>query len=173
MYEFITPYNGKNKRVEKDFLKPSLTDQSFQQECDIGYVIENCLKTGQVPEGPTASYLDCTCVSDYQAAMQTVAQCRSDFECLPSKIRDEFKTVENYLEYISKPENLKDCYERKLIDISSVTEDVLKQIYPERYTGVYQTAATPAEPVNSSSGVAAGTVPGTSQTQSTQGPEPS
>lgn len=170
---FITPYNGFQRSVVKKFKKPSLTDQSFKQECDIGYIIESCLRTGQVPQGPSASYLDCTSVSDYQTAMQVVAQCKSDFECLPSKIRDEFKNVENYLEYIGNPSNLKDCYERGLIDPSSVTEDVLKQLYPERYNVVSATAATPAEPVNSSSGVAVGTVPQTVQTQATQDPEPS
>lgn len=173
MAEFITPYNGKNLRVQHDFLLPSLTDQSFKQECDIGYIIENCLRTGQVPQGPTSSYIDCTQVSDYQSAMQLVAQCKSDFASLPSKERDRFGTVEGYLEFISNRDNLKECYEKGYINRDSVSEDVLKTLYPERYTDVHATAGTSAELVSGSSDVPVGTTPQPSQTQAVQGLESS
>ena len=104
--EFRTPYKG-NERVQYSTIGPSLTDQSFKQDCDIGFIIENFVRTGELPQS-TMSYVDCTTVPMYEEAMQIVAEANSNFEQLPAKIRDEFKTVSNYLEYISNPDNLLD-----------------------------------------------------------------
>lgn len=125
---FKLPYS-KNERVSIKFENPSLTDQSFKQECDIGFIIENFVKTGTQPDS-TMNFMDCTTVKSYEESMQLVAEANSNFENLPAKIRDEFKTVTNYLAYISDVKNLKDSYERGLIDRGSVD---LADVYPEQY----------------------------------------
>lgn len=119
-----------SKDIGKYFTKPSITDQQFKQECDIGFIVENYAKLGKTFDNTNINYVDCTTVQDYQDAMYTVANAKSNFESLPSKDRDRFKTVENYLDFISKHENLKESYEKGYIDRSSVD---LSDVYPERF----------------------------------------
>lgn len=135
---FKTPYQ-EQERQQISFDGVSLTDQSFKQECDIGFIIENFVKTGQLPES-SMSFVDCTTVQKFEDAMQIVAEAKSNFEQLPSSIRDEFKTVTNYLSYISDPANLKDSYERGLIDKTSVN---LEDVYPELYQPTVQEPIVP------------------------------
>lgn len=135
---FKTPYQ-EQERQQISFDGVSLTDQSFKQECDIGFIIENFVKTGELPES-SMSFVDCTTVQKFEDAMQLVAEAKSNFEQLPSSIRDEFKTVTNYLSYIADPANLKDSYERGLIDRSSVS---LEDVYPELYQPTIQEPVVP------------------------------
>lgn len=129
MAKFFTPFE--RKRVSMSFSQPSLTEQSYKDECDIDFIISNFVKTGIDPnEGKKMSFVDCTQVKDFQDAQNIVAETKSMFHSLPAVVRDEFGTVENYLEYVSNPQNLKDCYERELIDPSSVD---VKDVYPEKY----------------------------------------
>lgn len=119
-----------SKKVGYSCIGPSLTDQSFKQECDIGFIIENYAKMGKSFDNTNLNYYDCTTVQDFQNAQMIVAECKSNFEQLPSVERDRFKTVENYLEFISNKANLKECYEKGYIDRSSVD---IEDVYPERY----------------------------------------
>lgn len=129
MTKFKTLYDY--EQVSISFEQPSLTEQSYKDECDIDFIISNFVKTGIDPrEGRKMSYVDCTQVKDFQAAQQLVADTKSMFYSLPAEVRDEFQTVGGYLEYVSNPENLKDCYERDLIDKTTVDE---KDVYPEKY----------------------------------------
>lgn len=160
MVEFATPYNGKNNIVSEVNNDPSLTDQSFKQECDIGYIIKTCQRTGQSLPIPEMSFADCTTVQQFEDAMDVVAQCKSAFASLPSSERDRFGgDVRNYLDFISRKENLKESYEKGYIDPNSVS---LKDVYPEQYftEEIKQVSgATVAEPVSSSSTVVPATGP--------------
>lgn len=127
--EFVTPYNGKAKKVTQDFYEQSLTDQSCKDECDIGFIIENFVRTGQMPSQPQMNYTDCTTVQSFEEASMLVAQCKTDFELLPAVERDKFKTVQGWLEYCSNSDNLKDCIEKGYISKESVDKDTLNKIY--------------------------------------------
>ena len=119
------------KDVSITFEQPSLTEQSYKDECSIDFIIDNFVKTGIDPtDGRSMNYVDCTSVQDFQSAQNLVADTKSIFYALPSAVRDEFKTVDNYLSYVSNPANLRDSYERNLIDRSTVD---LKDVYPEQY----------------------------------------
>lgn len=122
--------NGR-KRLQVSFEQPSKTEQVYKDECSIDFIISNYVKTGIDPrEGRKMSYVDCTKVSDFQTAQQLVADTKTMFYSLPAEVRDEFKTIDNYLGYVSDPANLKDCYERNLIDQSTVDR---KDIYPDEW----------------------------------------
>lgn len=127
--EFVTPYNGKTKKVTQDFYEQSLTDQSCKDECDIGFIIENFVRTGQMPSQPQMNYTDCTTVQSFEEASMLVAQCKTDFELLSAVERDKFKTVQGWLSYCSNPDNLKDCIEKGYISKESVDKDTFNRIY--------------------------------------------
>lgn len=126
MGKFKTPYSDDLLRVKFEFTYPSQLEDA-KQECDLSFIIENYVKTGMLPT-KQASYIDCTTVPMYEEAMQIVAEANSNFEALPAKIRDEFKTVENYLNYVSDEKNLSDCINRGLIDKATVSEEKLAEI---------------------------------------------
>lgn len=133
---FNTQYN-QSKRYSKIFTKPSLTDQSFKDECNIDFIISNFVRTGQVPES-SMNFIDCTTVQQFEEAQMLVAEAKSNFEQLPAKVRSEFKNVQGYLEYISNPANLKDSYERGFIDRGSVS---LFDVYPDVYASIKDDAS--------------------------------
>lgn len=142
MFKLYRQYD-EHRKVTCDFAKPSLTDSSFKDECDIHFILNNFVRTGKLPnEGQQLVYGDSPSADAYMDAQMLVAECKSSFEALPSKIRDEFQTVNNYLSYISDPNNLKDAYERELIDRDTVD---LKDVYPEQYK-VVEPSVTPDEP---------------------------
>lgn len=141
--KFLSRYSN-SRDIGKKFLKPSLTDQQFKQECDVGYIVENYARLGKPFDQTGASYIDCTTVQDYQEAMYTVAHAKSNFESLPSKERDRFKTVENYLEFISDNANLKESYEKGYIDRNSVD---ISDVYPEKFKIVQNENISQTPPV--------------------------
>ena len=132
MAKFLTQYSTK-KKVAITFKEPSLTDQSYKDDCDLGFIIVNYVSKGIPLPQSTMNYQDCTTVQDFESAMQLVAEAKSNFEQLPSKDRDRFGSVENYLDFISRSENLKESYEKGYIDPSTVD---LKDVYPETYETV-------------------------------------
>lgn len=130
MVKFTTQYQSYERKI-KSSDKPSLTDESFKDECDISLMIERFKVNKIPPKTVNISYGYSPTVEDLQNAQYIMAETKSNFEALPSKIRDEFgNEVSNYLAYISDKANLRDCYERGLIDRSSVSIDV---VYPERF----------------------------------------
>lgn len=149
--KFVTPYNGENKKVSIEFNGISLTDQACKDECDIGFIIENFVKTGQLPHQPQMSYQDCTSATSFEEAQLLVSQCKTDFELLPASERDKFGSVVGWLEYVNDQANLKDCLEKGYIAESSLTEEQLYNVYPERkpvetpVAQVVETVSTPVE----------------------------
>lgn len=131
--KFKTPFSNYQK-VFITFNAPSLTDRSQKYDSDINYIIERYVRTGELPSSPM-QYLDCTTVQDFQDAMYIVSEANSSFEQLPSKIRDEFKSVSNYLEYINNPDNVQDCYNRGLINVDSIPVDIVKEIQAANVNG--------------------------------------
>lgn len=141
MTKFLTSYSPK-KRIISTSTEPSLTDESFADECNISLMIERYKVSKIPPRTVNVSYGYSPSPDDFQNAQYLMAEVKTNFESLPSKIREEFGyDVQKYLAYIGDRDNLKDCYERGLVDPSSVK---LEEIYPERY----QTAVpeAPTEP---------------------------
>lgn len=124
-YSVVTPLNGKQKKVSLSFNDVSLTDQSAKEECDIGFIIEHFVKTGQSPDRPNMTYLDCTTVQSYEDAMALVAETKTQFELLPSSERDKFKTISGWLDYVNNPDNLADCVNKGYIADTPAVREVL------------------------------------------------
>lgn len=75
-----------------DFSSGGMTKQSFKDECDINVIMKRYEATGVIPFPERAAqgqYLDVSQV-DFVDAMRLVADAKSAFQNLPSRIRDRF-----------------------------------------------------------------------------------
>lgn len=71
---------------------PSMTQQSFKEECDINTIVKRFGVTGQLP-APVAmpSYSDFSEVVDYQTALNAIRRSGEAFMGLPSGVRERFQ----------------------------------------------------------------------------------
>lgn len=138
--KFKTPYANLS-RHSLLFEGCSLTEQDHKDECDIGKIIESYVRTGQLPSQSQPSYLDCTQVQDYESAQYLIAEVNSQFNSLPAVDRERFVNVKNFLNFVSDPANLRECYEKNYINRDTVD---ISKVYPERYTDISQVSSTPA-----------------------------
>lgn len=73
------------------FTRPSRTQQSFRDECDINNILRKFNVTGQLPVGSVQpEYGDFSGVTDYQSALNAVMAAQDSFLALPAKVRARF-----------------------------------------------------------------------------------
>jgi len=73
------------------FSKPSLTKQSFRDECDINNILRKFNVTGELPVGSfQPQYGDFSGITDYQSALNAVMAAQDSFLALPAKVRAKF-----------------------------------------------------------------------------------
>lgn len=95
-------------RVTIRFKKPSLTDQSFKDECDINLIMEKVLKGHPVSHINTneAFYGDVSEIPDFTTATQMILDADNAFMALPAKIREQFKNdPAEFIEFCQNPDN--------------------------------------------------------------------
>ena len=81
--------NSLNTGIE--FTEPSLTKQSFRDECDINNILRQFNVTGQLPVGSVQpQYGDFSGITDYQSALNAVMAAQDCFLQLPAKLRARF-----------------------------------------------------------------------------------
>lgn len=95
MAKFFTLYGEKPSRSPVCFSEPSLTDPSFEYECDIHNIVDDFGRSGSlVSPGmhdlETLQYGDTTLLPDFQTAQQMVIDVTNEFNSLPSGVRAEF-----------------------------------------------------------------------------------
>jgi phage internal scaffolding protein len=74
-----------------DCVEPSMTQQSFKDECDINTILERFNVSGQVPVSPIdPQYGDFSGVTDYQSALNAVIAAQAGFDSLPARVRERF-----------------------------------------------------------------------------------
>lgn len=99
----------KHDRVTKNFENPSLTKQSFKDECDINNVLKNYERNGVVTHvsNKRPHYGDFTGVEDYQSAMNKIIAVEDAFYQLPAAARKRFdNNPAAFLDFCSNPENI-------------------------------------------------------------------
>lgn len=117
--KFYTLYNPAPK-AGLEFKEPSMTDQSFKDECDMGKLIDRYNKTGffynplamhgQKPRSPM--FEDFADVPTFQEAQEVIARSQSQFEALPAKVRDFFDNDPALmLAFVNDPKNHDKCVE--------------------------------------------------------------
>lgn len=89
---------------------PSMTKQSFLEECDIKNILSDYNSTGQIrhlnPRAAEAQYADLPVAQDFQTAMNIVLDADRAFADLPSSVRNRFNNSPAlFLEFIHNPAN--------------------------------------------------------------------
>ena len=100
--KFFTLYDQNPPKDGIVFDAPSLTDQTFKDECDIHHIVDNFGQTGIIDSAgardpATLQYGDTTLLPDYETACNLVANVTSEFGELPSKVRAEFNNDPRFL----------------------------------------------------------------------------
>lgn len=89
---------------------PSMTKQSFKDECDINNIIRQYKATGMInhvaANAARGVYADLPPPLDYQEALNIVIEGERAFESLPAKLRERFNNDPRaFLAFVSDPEN--------------------------------------------------------------------
>ncbi|AXH77337.1 MAG: internal scaffolding protein [Microviridae sp.] len=125
---------SKKPRVSLSFTQPSLTKQSFKDECDINRIMARYQATGLLPnvnELP-AQYLDVT-GADFQEHQNFIAGAFSMFNELPSAIRAKFSNSPGeFLDFCSHEKNRPELAEMGLL--RPITEPVIPNPQPNLST---------------------------------------
>lgn len=116
-----TPYNyDRNAASDESGLKcedVSLAKQEFAEEVDINTIIHRFKLDGELPSGvrmPT--YGDFTGVTDFQSAMEQVAQAREAFERMPARVRERFDNdPAKFVDFCSDEKNLPEAAKLGLV----------------------------------------------------------
>lgn len=107
--KFVTPYNYKKENYKGvDFTEPTITKQSFKDECDINHILRRYQKNGQLPDliKENPRFGDFSSPHDYQESMNIVAFANEQFAALPAKTRERFNNnPELFLEFVDNPQN--------------------------------------------------------------------
>lgn len=80
-------------RVQIFFEEPSMTKQSFKDECDINLIMKRFRLTGQITnsiEPSQMTYGDFSDVPDYRTALERVERAQDAFMSLPAEVRKRF-----------------------------------------------------------------------------------
>lgn len=95
----------------------SLTEQSHADECDINKILHDYTRTGFMRHAKEhAGRYDDVSAVDFQKSMETVANVKSMFECLPAQIRGEFNhDPAAFLTYVQEPANAKVLQDRGIL----------------------------------------------------------
>lgn len=111
----------KRKSTSLTFTAPSLTKQSFKDECDINNIVSKFAKTGVLEHVALSKpqFGDFLGVSDYQTALNQVLEAEDAFDALPAKVRARFhnQPVE-FLEFCADEKNHDEMVELGLIEPS-------------------------------------------------------
>lgn len=115
--KFYTAYS-KKRRVVVVNKEPSMTQQSFKNECDINRIVGQYKKHGVITHlNNSKENYGVAPSHSFHEAMNIVIQAQEMFDSLPSQLRKEFSNdPANFLEFVENPENYDDLIELGLVD---------------------------------------------------------
>lgn len=119
---------GDRIRVSLSFSKPSLTKQSFKDECDMNRILGRYKKNPQLWEIDAATrgkgiFGDFSDVKDYRSALDVVNDAAGMFFDLPSQLRKEFDNdPAQFLDFVQDPKNVDKLVEFGLAKIVEAPE---------------------------------------------------
>lgn len=106
------PYTGEivNPVTGEVTVPPSMTKQSFVEECDINNVLREYSQSGQLrhisQRAEQGMYTDLPDNTDFQEALNIVLEGQKAFDSLPAKVRNRFNNdPAAFLEFMADPAN--------------------------------------------------------------------
>lgn len=105
---------------------PSMTKQSFAEECDINTIVRRFGLTGELPEGVRApTFGDFQDVPDYHSAMNAIRQADEAFFEMPAELRARFGNDAGlFVEFCSDEKN-RDEAERMGLVLKKASEETM------------------------------------------------
>jgi phage internal scaffolding protein len=119
----------------------SLTQQHFQEECDIINIIKRHDRNGIIEhvQRGQARYGDFSEVHDYREALDLVQDANEEFMKIPSEIRKQFNNNPGeFLNFVSNPDNEEEMKQMGFVKKSEIPSSASETAIPE-----------PVEPQNS------------------------
>lgn len=123
----------KTERVQKKFSKPSLTKQSFKEECDLNLLVKrfkdnNADVFEQFSKYSAGEYGDFSEIVDYRTALEQVKHANESFSKLPAQIRQFFhNSPEYFLDFCQNSNNIDTLRELGLAHKSPIQSAQLSQ----------------------------------------------
>lgn len=105
-------------RVQTHDTEPSMTDQSFEKDCDVNEIVRKFSKTGQISHlrKSPGVFADLTAVSDLLNAFEVVATAKTMFAEMPAEVRRKFHNDPLILEsWLSDPKNTEEAIDLGLL----------------------------------------------------------
>jgi len=102
----FSPYNRPPRRPFD--CGPSLTDQSFKDECDVNNIVKRFKQTGLLPRVEAEGFFeDVTLIpEDLMAAKARIRETERAFYMLPSELREKFgNSYISLLQFLEDPAN--------------------------------------------------------------------
>lgn len=94
-------HHPKRRRIFAAFdpAVPSMTEQSHKAECDIHNILAQYRQTGVLRHiaKRQGQFLDLPDPVDFQESIAIVSRAQEAFDALPSSVRDEFRTPQEFL----------------------------------------------------------------------------
>lgn len=114
------------------FTQPTLTQQHFQEECDVNNIMKKYLVTGTVPQIAGAFYDETPDVVDYFSLNNHIAGIDEAFMELPSAVRKKFQNNPGLLlEFLSDERNLDEAISLGLISKQDAYASALQDVSPK------------------------------------------
>ena len=120
--EFRTAYGFRGEHPGLVFSDPSMTKQSFKDECDINVILARYENTGMYRDPLTTRgscaplFDDFTAAPDYMDAQNFVIEAGEMFDALPSRIRKRFgNSPAQLLEFLADSANVSEAISLGLI----------------------------------------------------------
>lgn len=90
--------------------EPSMTKQSFKDECDINNIVKAFQVTGIIAhineKAAQGAYIDLPSALDYQESLNIALAAQASFDTLPASVRSRFDNdPAQFLEFMADPQN--------------------------------------------------------------------
>lgn len=123
----------KRKRVQITFTKPSLTKQSFKNECDINTIVQRFQNTGQIPVQNTLDpQYGIAPDLDLKTALDHVKDLQREFDDLKPQEKQIFdNNPEKYASFLSQYDQAPESFYREIIDESDTLVSKTPKVSPE------------------------------------------
>ncbi len=119
-------YHPGRDRVRTTIEGPSLTQASFQDECDINNVMKRFEKTGVLTHENQAKpqFGDFSGYADYHESMNRILAAQDAFMQIPATIRAQFHNDPGeFLEFAENPENIDELVEMGLAEPKPTSQE--------------------------------------------------